>query len=218
MQQEAKNNRFEKGIPGQKSPQEEQSIWKRQKLWEEIGEYSPKTEQEHGDYRVITGLLKEYGERLLYRDLETFHFTSSGLIVNSQRNKVLFVHHKIYHTWCWTGGHADGDPDLLAVALREAEEETGVVCRLWGSGIASLDILPVAGHWRRGVYVPPHLHLNAAYLLEAREDAPVQVCPEENTGVQWFPLEEVETRSGEPQIIAVYRKMLDQLSRGKNNL
>ena len=212
MQQETKNNRFEKDIPEQKNFRENASMWKEKKLREEIGEYCPKTEQEDGDYRVITGLLENYGERLLYRDLETFHFTSSGLIMNSQRNKVLFVHHKIYHTWCWTGGHADGDPDLLAVALREAEEETGVVCRLLGSGIASLDILPVAGHWRR-VYVPPHLHLNAAYLLEAREEAPVQVCPEENTGVRWFPLEDVEACSGEPQIIAVYRKLLERLPR-----
>ena len=53
--------------------------------------------------------------------------TASGFIVNEARNKTLMVHHNIYNSWSWTGGHADGDSDLLAVALREAREETGIV-------------------------------------------------------------------------------------------
>ena len=48
--------------------------------------------------------------------------TSSGLIFNKNLDKILMVHHNIYNTWSWTGGHADGEDDLLKVAIKEAKE------------------------------------------------------------------------------------------------
>lgn len=36
------------------------------------------------------------------------------------------AYHNIYKSWAWTGGHSDGDSDLLNVALKEAKEETGL--------------------------------------------------------------------------------------------
>ena len=80
------------------------------------------------------------------------------------------AHHNIYRVWAWTGGHADGESDLLSVALREAREETGVTHLLpLSADIMSLDILPVWGHVKRGRYVTAHQHLNVSYLLVADE-------------------------------------------------
>ena len=80
------------------------------------------------------------------------------------------VHHNIYKTWSWTGGHADNDSDLLYVAIKEAKEETGIQnIKPLSKNIFSLDVLPVIGHIKNNKYVSAHLHLSVAYLLEADE-------------------------------------------------
>ena len=63
---------------------------------------------------------------ILTRKNDIGHFTASCWIVNKEKTKVLMVYHNIYDSWSWTGGHADGDEDLLRVSLKEAKEETGL--------------------------------------------------------------------------------------------
>ena len=95
--------------------------------------------------------------------------TASSWLLNATHDKVLMIYHNIYHSWAWTGGHADGDRDLLAVAKREAMEETGVTeIRAISEDIFSLEILTVDGHEKRGVYVPSHLHLNVSRIFWRR--------------------------------------------------
>jgi 8-oxo-dGTP pyrophosphatase MutT (NUDIX family) len=97
------------------------------------------------------------------------------------------------------GGHADGEEDLLAVAIKEVREESGVTwVRPVSEDIFSLEVLTVDGHEKGGEYVPGHLHLNATYLLEAHEDEPLTVKPDENSGAAWFGLEEAIKASSEP--------------------
>lgn len=133
--------------------------------------------------------------------------------MNREYDKVLMIYHNIYHSWAWTGGHADGEEDLLAVAIREAEEETGVTGIVpIKDGIYSLEILTVDGHEKRGAYVPSHLHLNITYLLEADEEAVLRIKPDENSGVKWFPLEEALKASSEPWMVErVYKKLNEKL-------
>lgn len=52
--------------------------------------------------------------------------TASAWVVNKDRSKVLMIYHNIYNSWSWLGGHADGETDLLAVAIREVREEAGI--------------------------------------------------------------------------------------------
>lgn len=110
------------------------------------------------------------------------------------------------------GGHADGAPDLLAVALREAREETGILrVSPLSREIAGLDVLTVPGHVKRGKYVPTHLHLSVSYLLAAPEDQPLAVKSDENSGVQWIPISEIESYSSEPEMYPVYRKLVERM-------
>lgn len=77
--------------------------------------------------------------------------TASSMIFNPSRDRVLLAFHKLYQSWAWTGGHADGDGDLLAVALREAQEETGIVSvRPLSPDILTLDVLPGLGARKTG--------------------------------------------------------------------
>ncbi len=135
--------------------------------------------------------------------------TASSWLLNATHDKVLMIYHNIYHSWAWTGGHADGDRDLLAVAKREAMEETGVTeIRAISEDIFSLEILTVDGHEKRGAYMPSHLHLNVSYLLETDEEEVLRIKPDENSGVRWCSLQEALAACSEPWMIErVYKKL-----------
>ena len=182
------------------------------KIVEEIKAYAPCCEQEARDKAVILDYLAKNPDAF-YRSYPIAHMTASAWIVNRERTKVLMVYHRIYDSWSWTGGHADGEKDLLAVALREAREETGLrKVRAVSEEICSLEVLTVDGHEKRGEYVASHLHLNVTYLLEADESEELRVCEEENSGVKWFTLDAALAASTEPWFVErIYKKLNDKL-------
>lgn len=175
--------------------------------------YVPYNEQEEKDRQVMLQLLRTTSD-IFERKNQTAHFTASSWLLNREHDKVLMIYHNIYHSWAWTGGHADGETDLLAVAMREAKEETGVTAIKALSELPfSIEILTVDGHVKRGSYVPSHLHLNVTYLLEADEDEVLRVKPDENSGVKWFSLEAALAASTEAWMVErVYRKLNEKLA------
>jgi len=173
--------------------------------------FEPFDEQEAKDKAVILKWIDAFDD-VLDRSNEFAHFTSSAFIVNKSRDRVLFVHHNIYNSWGWVGGHADGETDMLAVALREVQEETGIKnIRPAATEIFLLDTLPVLGHTKRGQYVPAHTHLSVAYLIEADENEPLTVKADENSGVQWIPIDQAVAKSTEPHMKPVYAKAIKKL-------
>lgn len=167
-------------------------------LLEQLTAYAPWNEQEERDRAVLAGLLRS-GADLWTRENQTAHLTASAWVVNRGRTKALMAYHNLYDSWSWLGGHADGDRDLLAVAVREVGEESGLQwVRPVSDRLFSLEILTVDGHEKRGKYVPSHLHLNVTYLVEADESEPLTVKPDENSAVAWFGLEEAVKASSEP--------------------
>ena len=171
----------------------------------------PDCEQERQDLRMMRQYARAFDDILL-RENEIAHFSASSWIVNRDRTRALLAFHNIYQSWSWTGGHADGDADLLAVALREAREETSLQ-RIQPVTPApfSLEILPVPPHWKRGRFVVAHLHLNVTYLLEADDRQPIAVKPDENSAVRWFPLDDAVRASAEADMRVVYQKLNDKL-------
>ena len=176
---------------------------------DEIRAYTPQNEQEAADQRLILEYIRLFPDNILTRDNEIAHLSSSGFVVNADGTRVLMAHHNIYKVWAWTGGHADGEGDLLSVALREAREETGVEhIRPLSPAIASLDILPVWGLVKRGKWVPSHQHLNVSYLLVADERDALQIREGENSRVGWLPAERLLEYTNEWQMDGVYAKLL----------
>lgn len=182
-------------------------------LEKQIRAYEPWNEQERRDKETMLALLESRPDVFTRAD-RTAHMTASAWIVNKDRDRVLMIYHNLYGSWAWTGGHADGETDLLSVALREAREETGLRDPRPVTGeIFSLEILTVDGHEKRGEYLSSHLHLNVTYLLEADETEPLRVCPGENSGVKWFSLEEALAASTEPWFVErIYRKLNAKLA------
>lgn len=186
----------------------------RQELMETIKAYQPFNEQEEMDKALILNWI-ETQENAFFRDNTVAHMTASAWVVNKDRSKVLMVYHNIYHSWSWLGGHADGETDLLAVAVREVKEEAGISSvRPVSEEIFSLESLTVDGHVKRGSYVSSHLHLNVTYLLEADSEEQVSVKEDENSGVAWFSPEEALKKSTEPWFVErVYGKLVEKMKK-----
>ena len=181
-----------------------------------IAAYSPFNEQEAADKELILDFLQKNPDAF-YRTNRIAHMTASAWVVNPAWDRVLMVYHNIYDSWSWTGGHADGEENLAAVALREVREETGVrSARLLSEGIFSLESLTVDGHEKHGAYVPSHLHLNVTYLLEADDSDPLTVCEKENSGVRWFTLDRALEASTEPWFVQrIYGKLNEKLRKAQ---
>ena len=173
----------------------------------------PYNEQEERDRDIMLQLLKTQ-ENILERENQTAHFSASSWLLNKEHTKVLMIYHNIYHSWSWTGGHADGEANLLEVAKREAMEETGIKnITTVSDEIYSVEILTVDGHVKRGSYVPSHIHLNVTYLMEADEQEVLRVKPDENSGVKWFFLDEALKACTESWMVEhIYTKLNEKLT------
>lgn len=130
--------------------------------------------------------LRAGGDGAWARDPALGHFTGSALVVSADGTRTLLTHHRKLGRWLQPGGHADGDADLAAVALREAQEETGLLGLRIEPAIHDLD-----RHWipERGDE-PGHWHYDVRFLVHAgaREDFVVSA---ESDTLAWWPLAEV---------------------------
>ena len=136
------------------------------------------------------------------RSLQVGHITGSAWIVDRDRTHALFTHHRKLNKWLQLGGHADGDPDILRVALREAREESNLdAIRPISGNIFDVDIHVIPA---RGAE-PEHLHYDVRFLLEADRSAPLTVS-EESRSLAWMPLDEIIRINSEESIARMIAK------------
>ena len=179
--------------------------------------YRPGDPREEADKALMLECCRLYGPAVLTREALAAHITSSAFVMSPDRRWVLMAWHNIYRSWAWTGGHADGDGRLLEVALREAREETGVTgLEPLGEGPASIEVIPVPRHQKRGREVAAHLHLNVSFLLLApREGQRLSVKPDENSGVRWLPAWELDRFCTEEDMLPIYQKLIERANRAR---
>jgi len=137
------------------------------------------------------------------------HFTGSALLLSADRQKALLTHHRFLNCWLQLGGHCDGNPDVAAAALREAEEESGIPgLKLISDIPVNLDIHRIPANPKKGE--PPHLHFDVHYLVQAPENAVHQIT-EESIDLRWFTPEEalaVDNDSGLTRLIQRWQEMI----------
>ena len=184
-----------------------------EKLYQQIKEYIPYNQQEEADKQLMLEFM-ERNPDCLYRENKTAHFASTAWVVNKQHTKVLMVYHNIYKSWAWSGGHADGDSDLLAVARREIAEETGVTdMKLLCDGIFNINVLTVERHIKKGKPVASHLHLDVEYLFEADDSQLLKVKEDENSAVGWIAIEDIDTAVTEEKMKPVYALLCEKMKK-----
>lgn len=178
-------------------------------LIRQIINYSPVNEQEEADRKTMLAFL-ESGNDISTRQNPVAHLTASAWVVSPDRKKVLMAYHRLYDSWAWLGGHADGDWNLARVAEKEAREESGITdVHLVSEMPVSLEVLTVNGHEKKGKYVPCHLHLNLTYLFEAPQTQSLQIKPDENSGVAWIDMDALAENCNEVWFVErIYSKLV----------
>ena len=137
------------------------------------------------------------------RSLRVGHVTASGWVVSPDRSQVLLMHHRKLDRWFQPGGHCDGDSDVLRVAMKEAEEETGAIVRPVARSIFDVDVHSIPA--RPGE--PTHFHYDIRFLLEADPLAEIARNAEAKE-VRWVPMEEVPLYNPSESILRMQRKTL----------
>ena len=179
-------------------------------LKEKIENYIPYDEQEERDKEQYLNFIDKFDD-VLTRNNVFGHFSASAFIVNKERTKMLVVYHIINDGWIYPGGHADGEENLLSVAVREVEEETGLKVKVLNEEIYSIQSAPVKGHIKKGKYVSAHLHLDVVYLMEADDKIPLVYRDDESKGVKWVSFEEATDETMCDFIRPIHKKLIKKL-------
>lgn len=153
-------------------------------------------------------------ERCFHRDCFPGHITASAWIVSRESGAALFTHHRKLGRWLQLGGHVDGDPDLLASAIREAEEESGLrdfepVPKGAGCEILDVDVHEIPARPAE----PRHLHHDIRFLLTVSDQQPIVRQASESKEVRWFDAAQFAAQFDEESLDRMACKATDWLSR-----
>jgi 8-oxo-dGTP pyrophosphatase MutT (NUDIX family) len=135
------------------------------------------------------------------RSLAIGHVTASGWVVSPDRQHVLLMHHRKLNRWFQPGGHCDGDPNVLGVAMKEVREETGIRATPVGGTIFDVDVHLIPATSREAA----HYHYDIRFQLEADPNHKVEYNHEARE-VRWVPMEEVILYNSSESILRMVRK------------
>ena len=156
----------------------------------------------------IRELVRKYSD-CFERSCLPGHITASAWIVSQDRERFLLTHHRKLDRWLQLGGHADGDPDVFAVALREAREESGLHEFDWlGDLPIDVDVHRIPA--RPGE--PAHEHHDIRFLLAAGSDREV-VVSDESHALAWFGWDALESDLREESLLRMGRKARREIYR-----
>ena len=172
-------------------------------IFKSLENYFQVNKQETSFEKIIKGI-KYSGIELFKRNCYPYHFTASAWIVDKERNHTLLIFHKNLQMWIQPGGHADGETNLSKVALKEAQEETGLksAC-LTNERVFDFDITPIPAFKN----IPAHSHLDARFVIEADIKEPITES-EEILGAKWFPINNISDKINDEGVLRMAQKTL----------
>jgi 8-oxo-dGTP pyrophosphatase MutT (NUDIX family) len=142
--------------------------------------------------------------RCYHRDFLPGHMTGSAWIVDETRQFVLLTLHAKLHRWLQPGGHADGDENIFNVALREAEEETGLksIKAIDPHALFDIDIHLIPSRQT----FPSHDHYDVRFVFEADRHEPLTIT-DESHDLKWMPLKSLETLTDNASLLRMRAKI-----------
>ncbi|TRX56082.1 NUDIX hydrolase [Fulvivirga sp. M361] len=160
----------------------------RNDLLQKLEAYLPENPKEVQFKEDFFLFIKTYGD-CFERSLAIGHITGSAWVVNKDRSRALLTHHKKLDRWLQLGGHADGDPNVLNVASREAQEESGLKSlKLISSAIFDIDIHTIPARKDE----PEHLHYDVRFLFKADDNEQLHVSSE-SKNLHWISLDHLDS-------------------------
>ena len=157
-------------------------------------------DQEPVEHRDAVAAFVAANDDAAHRTNERGHLTGSALVVDATGERTLLMLHRKLGRWFQPGGHADGDTNLPAVALREAQEETGITDLTVVVPAIDVDV-----HRVEPPHEPPHLHLDTRYLVLAPPGA-LEHANEESLALRW--VSELELDDLDPPIDPGTRRLV----------
>jgi 8-oxo-dGTP pyrophosphatase MutT (NUDIX family) len=175
----------------------------REQLRQLLKKYEPTAEEVVCKERMLD-FLDEH-EDAFERSLEVSHFTASAWLLSRDLSKVLLMNHAKLNMWIQLGGHADGDTDLLEVAIKEAQEESGitdiepVMCDIFDIGIHTVPAY---------VNEPAHEHFDVRFILRvASDEQPIQ--NRESKELRWVGKDRSQLPTNQPSVVRMFDKWID---------
>ena len=172
-------------------------------LLNKLRAYNPYDQRERDMHEALIHFVEAESD-CFERGLQIGHITGSAWIIDRTRTRALLTHHLKLDRWLQLGGHADGDTDILRVALREAREESGLEdIRILSDAIFDVDVHAIPARATE----PSHLHYDVRFLLEADATAPL-VISRESKDLAWVALTDIAQITMEPSIARMAAKSL----------
>ncbi|MCH7719515.1 MAG: NUDIX hydrolase [Planctomycetes bacterium] len=184
----------------------------RQDLLAKLIAYTPTTKAETRAHGRIVEFIGTHAD-CFERSLTVGHITGSAWLLDATGSKALLTHHRKLGKWLQLGGHADGDPDVLAVALRETTEESGLTdIRALSDEVFDVDVHRIRAHGD----APAHDHYDIRFLLQATSDDPIRIS-DESIDLRWFTHEEVPQLDTDESVLRMNRKWADRFPDAGNS-
>lgn len=163
-----------------------------------VENYTPFDEMERVHIEQLRQFLKE-SDNAYDRSNLLGHVVADAWIVNPQRTHVVLVEHALGKLWMAPGGHCDGNPDVLATAIREAEEETGLtnLVTLLSGNIFDVNVGTVPTREKKWSIEPPHLHFDICFAFEAPNNTQLTIS-HESDNLAWVEISEMKNLATQP--------------------
>lgn len=142
--------------------------------------YTPDGPEQAGQRELFMAFAGQHPD-CCERRLAVGHLTGSAWLVSKDGHRALLMHHRKLDRWLQPGGHADGDADLAQVALREAQEETGLPLLAVDPRVFDLDRHRIPA---RGAE-PAHWHYDVRFVVRAN-GGEAFIQNEESLALAWF--------------------------------
>ena len=175
----------------------------RNKLIQMLEDYKSDFQEENVFKKQMIVFIKKY-DNCFERSLEIGHITASAWILNKDQTKALLMHHAKLDKWFQLGGHCDGNSNVLEVAIKEAQEESGII----NIGPVSQDIFDIDIH-----LIPDnkkekaHYHYDVRFLLQVASDEKTNQNGESKE-LKWISQNKVDLPTDNPSVVRMFNKWI----------
>ena len=175
----------------------------RTKFIQLLTDYSPVAHAEQLYKKRMFQFISEFGD-CFERSLEVGHITASSWLLNKNKTHALLMHHAKLNKWFQLGGHCEGNSDVLDVAIKEAQEESGIMAiEPLSESIFDIDIHVIPANKKE----QEHYHYDVRFLLHVTSDEDV-IQNSESKELRWISKDSKYLPTQEESVVRMFNKWI----------